>query len=282
MGNVFIANIAKKGPSITIDTACSSSLVAVHQAIQSLRNCESSLAVVAGANLILTPEPYIAESKLHMLSPDSRSRMWDIKADGYARGDGFAAVMLKTLSQALKDGDHIESVIRETMVGSDGRTAGITMPSASAQAALIRQTYHRAGLDCRLKTDRCHYFEAHGTGTPAGDPTEAKAVRDAFFPDEDASGLGVSGLNECLYIGSIKTVTGHLEGSAGLAGLLKASLIVQHGVIPPNLHFELLNPAVAPFCTHLTIPTVAHQWPDVPTGSPRRVSVNSFGFGGTK
>ncbi|KAA8894529.1 hybrid PKS-NRPS [Sphaerosporella brunnea] len=272
-----------KGLSMTIDTACSSSLVAVHQAVQSLRNGESQVAVAAGANLILAPEPYIAESNLHMLSPGSRSRMWDINADGYARGDGFAAVMLKTLSQALKDGDHIECIIRETGVNSDGRTPGITMPNASAQTALIRETYRQAGLDCCLKTERCQYFEAHGTGTPAGDPIEAEAVRNAFFPEEDGhfSGESEEGPNENLYVGSIKTVVGHLEGCAGLAGLLKVSLALQKGVIPPNMHFNTLNPAISPFYTNLQIPIVPQPWPNVPAGSPRRASVNSFGFGGT-
>ena len=150
------------GPSMTIDTACSSSLVAVHQAVQSLRNGESRVAVAAGSNLILGPENYIAESKLKMLSPTGRSRMWDKDADGYARGEGVAAVVLKTLSAALADGDHIECLIRETGVNQDGRTRGITMPSATAQTSLIRETYARAGLDPLKASDRCQYFEAHG------------------------------------------------------------------------------------------------------------------------
>ncbi len=150
------------GPSITIDTACSSSLVAVHQAVQSLRSGESRIAIAAGSNLILGPENYIAESKLKMLSPTGRSRMWDKDADGYARGEGVASVVLKTLSTALADGDHIECLIRETGVNQDGRTRGITMPSATAQTALIRDTYRRAGLDPQKRIDRCQYFEAHG------------------------------------------------------------------------------------------------------------------------
>lgn len=270
---------------MTIETACSSSLVAIHQAVQSLRNGESHIAVVAGANLILSPELYVAESKLHMLSPDSRSRMWDINADGYARGEGFGAVVLKNLSQALKDGDYIESIIRETGVNSDGRTLGVTMPSASAQLTLIRETYAQAGLDCSSKFDRCQYFEAHGTGTPAGDPIEAEAMSFAFFPDSNGLDSGVareSSGTEPLYVGSIKTIVGHLEGCAGLAGLLKASLAVKNGIMPPNMHFQDLNPAIQPFYANLQIPTKAFPWPDLPAGSPRRVSVNSFGFGGTK
>ncbi|KAL7940875.1 polyketide synthase [Trichoderma barbatum] len=271
-----------KGPSSTIDTACSSSLVALHHAVQTLRNGEATLAVTAGVNLILSPDPYILESKLHMLSPTGRSRMWDSGADGYARGEGFASVLLKTLSQAIADGDHIECIIRETGVNQDGRTSGITMPSSISQTALIRSTYARAGLDCRKKEDRCQYFEAHGTGTMAGDPIEARAVRDAFFPENDEDDhITKVEADEPLYVGSIKTVIGHLEGTAGLAGLLKASLAIQNGIIPPNMHFNKLNPKISPFYTHLHVPTEARPWPTLPSGAPRRASINSFGFGGT-
>lgn len=150
------------GPSMTIDTACSSSLVAVHQAVQSLRSGESKMAIAAGSNLILGPENYIAESKLQMLSPTGRCRMWDKDADGYGRSEGVVAVVLKTLRTAVMDGDHIECLIREPGVNQDGRTRGITMPSAIAQTSLIRDTYARAGLDSYKASDRCQYFEAHG------------------------------------------------------------------------------------------------------------------------
>lgn len=198
--------------------------------------------------------------------------MWDQQANGYARGEGCGAVVLKPLSQALANGDHIESLIRETAVNSDGRTNGITMPSAEAQADLIRKTYERAGLD--PVKDGCQYFECHGTGTQAGDPVEARAIADAFFPD------GTSVKETSLYCGSIKTVIGHLEGGAGLAGLLKVSLAIQNKTVPPNLHFNSLSPAVEPYCGHLRIPTSAIPWPDT-HGQPLRASVNSFGFGGT-
>lgn len=148
-----------KGPCMTIDTACSSSLVAVHQALESLRSGNASMAVAAGANLIFGPEAYITESNLNMLSQSGKSRMWDASADGYGRGEGFAAVILKTLSAAVRDGDHIECIIRETGVNQDGRTTGITMPSATSQTRLIRDTYARAGLDCRKEAERCQYFE---------------------------------------------------------------------------------------------------------------------------
>lgn len=153
-----------RGPSMTIDTACSSSLVALHQAVLSLRAGEASAAIVAGTNLLLGPEPYVASTKMAMLSPGGRSRMWDVAADGYARGDGFGVLVLKTLARALADGDSIECVVRETGVNQDGHTKGITMPSPQAQASLIKATYARAGLDLAKRSDRPQYFEAHGTG----------------------------------------------------------------------------------------------------------------------
>ncbi|KAI0455760.1 hypothetical protein F5B21DRAFT_180963 [Xylaria acuta] len=261
-----------RGPSVTIDTACSSSLVALHQAVSTLRNGEAKMAIAAGSNLIIGPEPFVSESKLNMLSPNGRSFMWDVAADGYTRGEGFSAIFLKTLSQAIADGDHIECIVRETGVNSDGKTPGITMPSSESQAQLIRDTYTRCGLDPACESDRPQYFEAHGTGTPAGDPIEARAIQSVFFPD---------GNDGELMVGSIKTVIGHTEGTAGVAGVLKASLAVQHGKIPANLHFNKLNPKIRPYYTNLRIPTETIPWPAVPQGSPRRVSVNSFGFGGT-
>jgi acyl transferase domain-containing protein len=150
------------GPSLTVDTACSSSLVALHQAVLGLRAGESRIACVSGSNLLLGPELFISASNLHMLS--ARSRMWDTSAEGYARGDGFATLLLKRLSDAIRDGDNIEAIIRETGVNQDGRTKGITMPSPEAQAILIRETYQKSGLDPSKDTDRCQYFEAHGTG----------------------------------------------------------------------------------------------------------------------
>ncbi|KAK4180644.1 hypothetical protein QBC36DRAFT_297446 [Triangularia setosa] len=264
------------GPSLTVDTACSSSLVAVHQAVQALRSGDVRVAVAAGSNLLLGPEPYIHESKLKMLSPDGRSRMWDQGANGYARGDGVAAVVLKTLSAALADGDHIEAIIRETGVNQDGRSRGITMPSATAQTALIRATYAKAGLNPDSEADRCQYFEAHGTGTPAGDPVEAEAVHTAFF------GNGATKAEEeRLLVGSIKTIIGHTESTAGIAGILKVVQAMKHGYVPPNMLLEKLNPDVLPFYSHLQIPQELMPWPKVALGQRRRASVNSFGFGGT-
>ena len=265
------------GPSDTVDTACSSSLVALHMAVQALRAGDSRVALAWGSNLILDPMTFIIESKLKMLSPDGRSRMWDQDANGYARGEGVATVVLKTLSAALEDGDHIECIIRETALNQDGSTGGITMPSPSAQETLIRSTYAKAGLNLLAQSDRPQYFEAHGTGTPVGDPTEAEAIFNAFYRSHDGS-LGLSG-SDPLYVGSIKTVLGHTEGTAGVAAILKASLALQHACIPPNLLFENLSDRVAPFYKDVEILQTAKQWPDA-LGGTRRASVNSFGFGG--
>ncbi|KAI1772860.1 putative polyketide synthase [Hypoxylon cercidicola] len=262
------------GPSMTIDTACSSSMVGVNEAVQSLRNGTSRIAVACGTNLLLSAFTFITLSKLSMLSPTSRCHMWDADADGYARGEGVACVVMKTLSHAIQDGDHIACVVREVGVNHDGRTKGFTMPSATAQATLIKETYRRTGLDSTKETDRCQYFEAHGTGTKAGDPQEAEALSKAFFPESDAAEGEV-------LVGSIKTVVGHTEGCAGLAGLIKTCLAIQSSTIPPNLLFNRLNPDLIPFTKHLRVPTESVPWPKVPEGIPLRASVNSFGFGGT-
>lgn len=204
--------------------------------------------------------------------------MWDDQADGYARGEGVASIVLKRLSDAIADGDPIECVIRATGTNQDGRTMGLTMPSKDAQLSLIKATYAAAGLNPISRPhDRCRYFEAHGTGTHAGDPQEASAIYRAFFPppsetlDDD----------DKLYAGSIKTVIGHTEGTAGIAGIIKASLCIQNGTIVPNLHFNNPNPEVLPYTSRLSITTNIIPWPELPPGTPRRVSVNSFGFGGS-
>ncbi|KAH8651296.1 putative polyketide synthase [Xylariales sp. PMI_506] len=261
------------GPSMTIDTACSSSMVCINEAVNALRNGTSRVAIACGTNLLLAPFMFVSLSNVGMVSPTGRCHMWDERADGYSRGEGVGAVVLKTLSAAIEDGDEIACVIREIGINHDGRTKGLTMPSAEAQSALIRDVYRRAGLNPTLKSDRCQYFEAHGTGTPAGDPKEASALDQAFFPKHDeAEGE--------LLVGSVKTIIGHTEGTAGIAGILKAALAIQHSVIPPNLLFNKISPAVEPFTKFLRIPTSCEPWPEVPEGQPRRASINSFGFGG--
>lgn len=217
---------------------------------------------------------FIAESNLNMLSPTGKSQMWDANANGYARGEGIAAVIMKRLSDAIRDGDHIECVIRETGCNQDGHTPGITMPSQEAQTKLIHDTYRRAGLDLSKPEDRPQYFEAHGTGTKAGDGVESKAIYHAFFPEGQTT-------DESLWVGSIKTVIGHTEGTAGIAGVMKASLAIQNKTIPPNLHFKTLNPEIVPYYGKLQIAKTAQDWPALPAGAVRRASINSFGFGGT-
>jgi hybrid polyketide synthase/nonribosomal peptide synthetase ACE1 len=263
------------GPSLSIDTACSSSLVAVHEAAQLLRTDSGSrVAVAAGTNLMLHPYLYIGGARLQMLSPDGRSRMWDDKANGYARGEGVGVVILKRLRDAIQDGDHIQSIIRNTSVNQDGRTSGITVPSPVAQTTLIKATYAKAGLDLSNPAHRPQYIEAHGTGTPTGDPLEAEALHTAFFKD-------VKGSFPPMHIGSIKTVIGHTEGAAGLAALLKANLAIQHRTIPPNMLFEKLNPRIEPFYGDFQIHSTAKPWPILDPGTVPRISVNCFGFGGT-
>ncbi|TLS26264.1 hypothetical protein PpBr36_04729 [Pyricularia pennisetigena] len=275
-----------RGPSVCIDTACSSSLVALHQAVRDLATAEgepgSDMAIVAGCGLLLDPLMYIVESKLRMLSPTGTSKMWDAGADGYARGEGVAALLLKPLSRALHDGDPIRGVVRATGVNSDGRTPGITMPSAAAQANLIWDTYRAAGLDPFNVEERCQYFEAHGTGTPAGDPVEARGIFKSFF-DPDAANKSRSSQETPppLLVGSVKTNVGHLEGCAGLAGVIKVLVAMEHETIPANLHLKRLNPEIEPLSRVLKIPTESTPWPMPAAGQPKRASVNSFGFGGT-
>ncbi|GCB19394.1 nonribosomal peptide synthetase 14 [Aspergillus awamori] len=262
------------GPCMNIDTACSSSLVAVHEAVQTLRSGHSAVAVAAGVNFLIHPMYYVSESNLRMLSTSGRCRMWDASGDGYGRGEGIACVVLKTLSQAQKDNDHIECIIRETGVNQDGRTSGITMPSNIAQAQLIRDTYRRAGLDVRNPLDQPQFFHAHGTGTKAGDPQEATAIYRAFFTKETEP-------EQKLLVGSIKTHIGHTEGAAGLASVISTSLALQHGEIFPNMHFNELNPDILPYYGAFEVPTSVQEWPALKPGQVRRASVNSFGFGGT-
>ncbi|KAI1810340.1 hypothetical protein GGS20DRAFT_589632 [Poronia punctata] len=242
-----------RGPSTTIDTACSSSLVALHEAVQALRTGVSRVAVASGANIILGPEAYIAGSNLSMLSP----------------------TVVKRLADALADGDDIEGVIRGSGVNQDGRTKGITVPSSESQEALMRRVYRDAGLDLEKDVHRCQYFEAHGTGTPVGDPIEASAIYNTFFAKEGGSN------HVPLFVGSVKTVVGHTEGAAGLAGVLKMLLALKKGLIPPNLHLQHLNPQIQPYSKALKVPTLLEPWPVPPSGAPRRASVHSFGFGGT-
>ena len=215
-----------RGPSMTIDTACSGSLVAVHLAAQSIWNGECDLALAGGVNIMIGPNTAIAESKSGFLSPEGRSKAFDDSADGYARGEGGAIVVIKPLQRALDDGDEIYAQILGTAVSQDGHTDGITVPREEAQEAAIRTALRRAGV----QPTEVGYVEAHGTGTPVGDPIEMRALASALTLDRPATNP--------LLIGSIKTNIGHLEAGAGVAGLIKAALVVKHGYIPANLHLK--------------------------------------------
>lgn len=255
-----------RGPSMTIDTACSSSLVAVHLAAQSIWNGECDLAVAGGVNIMVGPNTAIAESRSGFLSPQGRSRAFDDSADGYARGEGGAVVVIKPLTQAVSDGDDIYAQILGTAVSQDGHTDGITVPREDAQEAAIRTALRRADLD----PGQIGYVEAHGTGTPVGDPIEMRALAGALTSGRPAG--------EPLVIGSVKTNIGHLEAGAGVAGLIKAALVVKHGFIPANLHLRNPTQHVSLSELNLDIPATGRPFPQ----TERRIAgVNSFGFGGT-
>ena len=252
------------GPAMAVDTACSSSLVAVHLACQSLRLRESDLAVAGGVTLSLSPFTTVALSKLSALSPTGRCKTFDAGADGFVRSEGAGVVVLKRLADAVRDADQVLAVVRGSAVNQDGRSIGLMAPNGSAQRAVIIDAL-RSG---DVAADTVSYVETHGTGTPLGDPIEFEALAATYGRGEGACALG-----------AVKTNIGHLEAAAGIAGLIKAVLAVQHGQIPPNLHFSQWNPAIDASATRFFVPTENTRWP---TGEgPRRAAVSSFGLGGT-
>lgn len=251
-----------RGPSLAIDTACSSSMVALHHASEAIRDGRIAGAIVAGINLLLAPYPFIGFCRASMLSRRGRCFAFDARADGYVRGEGGGAVILKPLAKALEDGDRIRAAILATGVNSDGHTIGLSLPSEAAQAELIRTVCVGAGI----QPDDLAFFEMHGTGTPAGDPIEAAAVGRALGRARQAP----------LPIGSVKSNIGHLEPASGMAGLIKAALSLERGIIPPTLHCETPNPNI-PFAEH-NLRLIRNGEP-IPAG--RCAGVNSFGFGGT-
>ncbi|KAF2736977.1 hypothetical protein EJ04DRAFT_595149 [Polyplosphaeria fusca] len=253
------------GPSVTTDTACSSSLVALDQSCQSLKLGQSSVGIVAGCNLIFTLDTTIGLSNMGFLSPEGISYSFDHRANGYARGEGFGVVVLKRLSDAVRDDDTIRAVIRGTGCNQDGNTP-LAQPSQDAQARLIAETYRRAGLD----PSQTRYVEAHGTGTSVGDPLEATAIGKSFGTAKSPA--------ERVYVSSLKANFGHLEGAAGIAGLIKTVLMLERGVIPPLARLEKVNPNIDEEFLNIQFPRNAIPWPE---RGLRRASVNSFGFGGT-
>ncbi|MFG2637686.1 SDR family NAD(P)-dependent oxidoreductase [Streptomyces sp. NPDC048362] len=252
------------GLSVTIDTACSSALTAVHQACEHLRGGHVRVAVAGGINVLLNPHIFSGFCNASMLSPTGRCRPFSAQADGFTRAEGGGLVLLKRLADARADADRIHAVIVSSGVNNDGRTPGLALPSSAAQEALLRQVYEGAGL----VPDDVAYLEAHGTGTPAGDPLEVEAIGRA---------LGIDRNRGPLPIGSVKSNLGHSEAAAGMAGLFKALLVLKHRRIPPTLHAEQLNPAI-PF-DELNVRPVTRLEPlDMPGAA--LAGVNSFGFGG--
>ncbi|MFD8662279.1 amino acid adenylation domain-containing protein [Streptomyces globisporus] len=256
-----------RGPSLSVDTACSSSLVAVHLACQALHNGETDLALAGGTLLHMAPQYTVAETKGGFLSPEGRSRTFDAAADGYVRAEGVGLVALKRLDDAVRDGDRIHAVILASGVNQDGHTNGITVPNPDAQVDLIRRVCAEAGIT----PGDLQYMEAHGTSTPVGDPIEANALARALAVGR-APGAHA-------YVGSVKTNIGHTESAAGIAGLIKTVLSIEHRTIPPHINLENLNPAIDPATLPYEIPTRPTAWPA--HEGPARAGVNSFGFGGT-
>ncbi|BCI53467.1 hypothetical protein NIIDNTM18_27450 [Mycolicibacterium litorale] len=255
-----------RGPAVVVDTACSSSLVSVHLACQSLRRRESDTALAAGVNLMLSPENSVACSRWGMLAPDGRCKTFDAGADGYVRSEGCGVVVLKRLSDALRDSDRVLAVVRGSAVNQDGASSGQTVPNGPAQQALLRQALAAS----RLGPADIDYIEAHGTGTALGDPIELDALSAVFGDRGDAAPL---------VLGSVKTNLGHLESGAGITGFIKTVLSVRHGYIPKHLHFRELTPHAGPGASQFRIAADGLPWPGV--DRPRRAGVSSFGVSGT-
>ena len=256
-----------RGPSLTIDTACSSSLVAVHLACQSLRTGQSELAIAGGVNLLLSPVVTRSFDQAEAMSRTGACHAFDAAADGFVRGEGCGVAVLKRLSDALRDGNRVLAVVRGSAVNQDGRSNGLMAPNPAAQAAVLRAACADAGVE----PAQIDYVEAHGTGTLLGDPIEARALGAVYGrgrPEHDP-----------LLIGAAKTNLGHLEAAAGIVGLIKATLAVQRGEIPPNQHFDNPNPHIPFDELRLKVADEVTAWPA--TGHPRLAGVSSFGFGGT-
>lgn len=253
------------GPALTVDTACSSSLVTVHLACRSLHDGESDLALAGGSTVALDPRKFASGSAGGMLSPTGHCHAFDVAADGFVPGEGTVVVLLKRLPDALRDGDRILAVVRGTALNNDGRTATITSPSRPAQVAAYRAALAAAGVDART----VGMVEAHGTGTPVGDPIEYASLAEVY---------GIEG--RCA-LASAKTNFGHNQSASGALGLMKAVLAIQHGVVPPNLHFSRLPDELARIETNLFVPQEITPWPSNGYQVPRRAAVSAYGFTGT-
>lgn len=252
------------GPSVALDTACSSSLVAFHLACQALLQNECDLAVAAGVTLMLRARTTESFARMGMLSPTGRCHTFDAAADGFVRGEGCGAVVIKRLADAVRDGDRVLAVVRGSAVNQDGRSDGLAAPSPAAQRDLFEKALTHAGTDPR----DMGLIEAHGTGTPVGDPVEFTSLAQVYG----------TGHGRCA-LGSVKTNLGHLEPAAGITGLIKTVLCLQHGLIPPNVNFTRWNPAIAAAKTRFFVPTELTPWPV--QAATRLAAVSSFGFSGT-
>lgn len=255
-----------EGPSISLDTACSSSLTTVHLACQSLLTGESNLAVAGGVNLILSPKYHVAFCELGALADDCRSKAFDASANGFVRSEGAGLVILKRLEDARRDKDNILAVICGSGITNDGASKGYTVPKMEAQAKAIHIALNMAGVE----PDDIGYYETHGTGTSVGDPIEMEGIVSVFKDRKIPSKL---------YAGSAKTNIGHCESAAGIAGLQKCILALQHKLIPPNLHFNVPNPAIKWDTIPVAVPTEAIDWSS--SDHPRYASVSAFGLSGT-
>ena len=252
------------GPSVSVDTACSSSLVALHYACMSLKNDDCDIAVVAGANAILNDDITNVFLNSRMLSPDFKCKTFDEAANGYVRGEGIGAVILKKKSCALKDGNHIYASVLGSAVNQDGKSNGLTSPNLSSQVKLIKKAMKNASVTA----NDIQYLEAHGTGTNLGDPIEATAIGEAICAHR----------NEPLRIGSVKTMIGHLEAAAGIAGLIKTVLCLEHKQFVPSINFQKLNSKILFEREKLSVQTQTEEW----RSDKRRIAgISSFGFGGT-
>ncbi|KAI1496579.1 putative polyketide synthase [Biscogniauxia marginata] len=254
-----------QGPSLVVDTGCSASMYALHLAVQSLRNGDCDAAIVAGSNLILSPDAQVFTTKLGAASPTSRCHTFDVAADGYARAEGFGAIYLKKLPDALVQGNPIRAVVRGTSFNANGKTGGISHPSPEGQEAVIRRAYEAAG---QLDPNSTGYFECHGTGTPVGDPIEVSALGKVF-----ASGHR----DQPLLIGSIKPNLGHSEPASAMSQIMKAVLALEHGEIPATIGIKNFNPVIDFEGARVKVVTEMVPWP---SNVLKRVSINSFGYGG--
>ena len=259
-------SLGLRGPAMALDTACSSSLVAIHQAVQSLRSGETDMVLAGGVNLLLSPEISLSACQANMLASDGRCKTFDSRADGFIRSDGIGVVVMKRLSDALQNGDLIWALIRGAAVNHDGFSSGFSVPNKLAQEAAIKDALKSAGV----APQEIGYVETHGTGTSLGDPIEVRALEAALTRERSA--------NSPLYMGSVKTNFGHTEAAAGVAGLIKAVLALQHKVIPPHLHLQKLNPFIEWSKTPLSIPTQPTEFPMI--NGHYLAGVSSFGVSG--